>query len=140
MKATLMANEKPPISHYDGTFLKGRTRTPHHGSACNQPNFLQFIQLKQIGIFKISLTCPQFGVRLNLLPLTYLFLRVFQESVHSTWLNNGLTEFQSRLTDALTGAASAASGDHSPLTRAAAAASGSKPGRPPPVGKCINRN
>ena len=67
----------------------------------------------------------------------------FQESVHSTWLNNGLAEFQSRLTDALTGASAGgtnAADAHSPLTRAAAAptASGggggsSKQARPPPV-------
>ena len=65
---------------------------------------------------------------------------VFQESVHTTWLNNGLAEFQSRLTEALTGATAAAGGgaaDHSPLTRAAGGGGGggggSKQARPPPV-------
>ena len=70
---------------------------------------------------------------------------VFQESVHSTWLNNGLAEFQSRLTDALTGASAGganAADAHSPLTRATAAAGAaatsggggsSKQARPPPV-------
>ena len=77
-----------------------------------------------------------------LAPLTTLYVmfvfdceHIFQESVHSTWLNNGLDEFQSRLTDALTGAADVREG-HSPLTRAAAATGaggGSKQLRPPPV-------
>ena len=69
---------------------------------------------------------------------------VFQESVHSTWLNNGLAEFQSRLTDALTGTSAGANAAdaHSPLTRATAAAGAaatsggggsSKQARPPPV-------
>ena len=59
----------------------------------------------------------------------------FQESVHSTWLNNGLAEFQSRLTEALTGATAAGgAADHSPLTRAAGGGGGgSKQARPPPV-------